>query len=134
MLAVVIGAAGAIVILTSGAGQTSPPGWHLSPGTPAARLGGFRLLFLGGIAVGIMDEALDQHLVPYLTAAGFDTRFAALALGSVSLGFVAGQRLGGLAADRWGPSIGAGQWILKRVESRPFENSSADRWNTARSS
>lgn len=116
-LAFVIGAAGAVVILlTSGAGQASPP-VGISP--PALRLLGsavFSLLFLGGIAVGIMDEALYQHLVPYLTAAGFDKRFAALALGGVSLGFVAGQGLGGLASDRWGRGlvglVGAGLFAL----------------------
>lgn len=115
-LALVIGAAGAIVILTSGAGQASPP-VGISPPTP--RLLGsavFPLLFLGGIAVGIMDEALYQHLVPYLTAVGFDTSFAALALGGVSLGFVAGQGLGGLASDRWGRGpvglVGAGSYAV----------------------
>jgi len=116
-LAVVIGAAGAVVIfLTSSAPQVLMPTTLASPSPSLLGSAIFPLLFLGGIAIGVMDEALYQHLVPYLTATGFDTRFAALALGGLSLGYVGGQGLGGLASDRWGRRlvglVGAGWFAL----------------------
>ncbi len=116
-LGTVIGVAGAIVVLlTSGAGQR--PVIAIAATEPVRLLSSamFQLLFLGGIAVGVMDEALYQHLVPYLTSIGFETNFASLALSALSLGYVAGQGLGGLASDRWGRRLiglaGAGSFAL----------------------
>jgi MFS family permease len=62
----------------------------------------FVVLFIGGIGVGLMDEALYQHLVPHLSATGVSLGLAGIVLGVVSLGYTVGQIVGGRLSDRWG--------------------------------
>jgi predicted MFS family arabinose efflux permease len=62
----------------------------------------FVLLFLGGIGVGLLDEAVYQHLIPHLQASGLPSAEAAAVLGIVSCGYLGGQALGGVASDRLG--------------------------------
>lgn len=66
------------------------------------RLRAFLLLFIGGVMIGLLDEALYQHLVPHLTALGRSAAFAATVLGCASLGYMGGQVIGGSLSDRWG--------------------------------
>jgi MFS transporter, OFA family, oxalate/formate antiporter len=69
----------------------------------------FLLLFAGGIMVGLFDEALYQHLVPHLRAIGLSAALAGTILGCASLGYIAGQVIGGSLSDRWG------RWIIGAV-------------------
>jgi MFS family permease len=69
----------------------------------------FLLLFVGGVMVGFFDEALYQHLVPHLQAIGLSAGLAATILGCASLGYMAGQMIGGSLSDRWG------RWIVGAV-------------------
>jgi MFS family permease len=62
----------------------------------------FILLFLGGIGVGLIDEAVYQHLIPHLQASGLPSAQAAAILGIASFGYLGGQALGGVASDRLG--------------------------------
>jgi len=62
----------------------------------------FIVLFIGGIGVGLMDEALYQHLVPHLSATGVSLGLAGIILGVVSFGYTFGQVAGGWLSDRWG--------------------------------
>jgi predicted MFS family arabinose efflux permease len=62
----------------------------------------FVLLFLGGIGVGLLDEAVYQHLIPHLQASGLPSAEAGAVLGIVSFGYLGGQALGGVASDRLG--------------------------------
>jgi predicted MFS family arabinose efflux permease len=62
----------------------------------------FVVLFIGGIGVGVMDEALYQHLVPHLSATGVSLSLAGIILGVLSLGYTFGQIGGGWLSDRWG--------------------------------
>lgn len=62
----------------------------------------FALLFIGGIMIGLVDEALYQHLVPHLTAIGLSAAYAGTILGCGSLGYMGGQVIGGSLSDRWG--------------------------------
>lgn len=62
----------------------------------------FVLLFIGGIMVGLVDEAMYQHLVPHLTAVGLSATYAGTILGCASLGYMIGQIIGGTLSDRWG--------------------------------
>lgn len=86
-------------------------GGHGHPATPASpvtasvdliRSRAFVWLFVGGIGIGLLDEAVYQHLVPHLQANGLPAADAATALGIASMGYLAGQIVGGLASDRFG--------------------------------
>jgi len=62
----------------------------------------FWLLFLGNIFVGIFDEAVYQHLVPFAVHLGYPEMAAASALGLASLLYIVGQVGGGSLSDRIG--------------------------------
>jgi MFS family permease len=74
----------------------------------------FIVLFIGGIGVGLMDEAIYQHLVPHLSATGVALGLAGIILGVLSLGYTLGQVAGGWLSDRWGrwPIGGAAAVLL----------------------
>ena len=61
----------------------------------------FVVLFAGGIAIGVLDEAVYQHLVPHLTETGLRATQAGTFLAITSALYIAGQILGGLSSDRW---------------------------------
>lgn len=61
----------------------------------------FVVLFAGGIAIGVLDEAVYQHLVPHLTDTGLRATQAGALLAITSAVYIAGQVLGGLGSDRW---------------------------------
>ena len=58
--------------------------------------------FGGAIAIGMFDEGVIQAFIPNAVSAGFGPDFAALALSSQSIAYVAGQVLGGGLSDRLG--------------------------------
>jgi MFS family permease len=62
----------------------------------------FVVLFGGGIAIGVLDEAVYQHLVPHLTNTGLRATQAGALLALTSAVYIVGQLVGGLGADRWG--------------------------------
>jgi MFS family permease len=68
----------------------------------AIRTRRFVALFLGAVAIGAFDEGVLQGFVPHAARAGFGADFAASALGAQSLGYVAGQVVGGALSDRFG--------------------------------
>jgi MFS transporter, OFA family, oxalate/formate antiporter len=81
----------------------------------------FLLMFGGGIMIGLLDEALYQHLVPHLQALGLSAAAAGTILGCASLGYIGGQVVGGSLSDhqgRWGVGViaallaGAGLAVL----------------------
>ena len=61
----------------------------------------FALLFAGGVAIGVLDEAVYQHLVPHLTDTGLRATHAGTFLAVTSALYIVGQLLGGLGSDRW---------------------------------
>jgi MFS family permease len=69
----------------------------------------FLLLFAGGSMIGLFDEALYQHLVPHLQAIGLSAALAATILSCASVGYMAGQVIGGSLSDR------LGRWIIGAV-------------------
>lgn len=73
----------------------------------------FWLLFLGNIFVGVFDEAIAQHLVPFALHVGYAEMVAASSLGLASAVYVVGQVLGGSLSDRIGrESVVAGASTL----------------------
>jgi MFS family permease len=62
----------------------------------------FVVLFAGGIAIGVVDEAVYQHLVPYLTDTGLGSTRAGTVLAAISAVYMLGQIGGGMGADRFG--------------------------------
>jgi MFS family permease len=62
----------------------------------------FAALFAGGIAIGVIDEAVYQHLVPHLTNSGFGATSAGTVLAATSGVYMLGQIGGGVSTDRWG--------------------------------
>ena len=62
----------------------------------------FWLLFIGNGFVGIFDEAVYQHLVPFAIGLGFLPVLSSLALGVASASYVVGQTAGGVISDLLG--------------------------------
>ncbi len=62
----------------------------------------FWAFFGGALAIGIFDEGVLQAFIPNAVGTGFSADFAALALASQSIAYVAGQVLGGGLSDRLG--------------------------------
>lgn len=62
----------------------------------------FWLLFLGNIFIGVFDEVVSQHFIPFAIQAGYAEIAAASALGLSSLLYVIGQMAGGMLSDRFG--------------------------------
>lgn len=62
----------------------------------------FLLLFVGGAGIGVADEALYEHLAPYLTTLGLPLASAGTILSLLSFGYIGGQVAGGRASDRLG--------------------------------
>ncbi len=90
-----------------------PLSWkEASPGNAGARrsvtrrqalkMQAFWLLFLGNVFVGVFDEAIAQHLVPFALHVGYAEMVAASSLGLASALYVVGQVLGGSLSDRIG--------------------------------
>lgn len=71
----------------------------------AVRTRRFWAFFGGAIAIGMFDEGVIQSFIPHAVVAGFGAEFAALALGSQSIAYVAGQVLGGGLSDRLGRRV-----------------------------
>lgn len=65
----------------------------------------FWLLFLGNLLIGIFDEAVYQHAVPYARYLGYSGMAAASAIGLASILYVPGQILGGSLSDRLGREV-----------------------------
>ena len=75
----------------------------LSAAPPLAhtlRLPTFRWLALGFCLAGFADAALSVHLVPYLSGAGYDPRFAATAAGLIGAAALLGRLLFAPFGDR----------------------------------
>lgn len=64
--------------------------------------GPFLLLFAGGVGIGVADEALYEHLAPYLTTLGLSLASAGTILSLLSFGYIGGQVAGGWGSDRLG--------------------------------
>ena len=62
----------------------------------------FWAFFAGAIAIGAFDEGVIQSFIPHVVREGFGSGFAAFALGTQSLAYVAGQVVGGGLSDRIG--------------------------------
>lgn len=62
----------------------------------------FWLLFLGNVFVGIFDEAVYQHLVPFAIHLDYPEMVAASTLGLASVLYLVGQVVGGTLSDRIG--------------------------------
>lgn len=62
----------------------------------------FWLLFLGNLLVGIFDEAVYQHSVPFARHLGYSGMAAASALSLASFLYIPGQIVGGMLSDRLG--------------------------------
>jgi MFS family permease len=62
----------------------------------------FVVLFAGGIAIGVVDEAVYQHLVPHLTDTGLGATRAGTVLAATSAVYMLGQIGGGVGTDRFG--------------------------------
>jgi MFS transporter, OFA family, oxalate/formate antiporter len=62
----------------------------------------FWAFFAGAIAIGAFDEGVIQSFIPHVVREGFGSDFAAVALGTQSLAYVAGQVVGGGLSDRIG--------------------------------
>jgi MFS family permease len=62
----------------------------------------FWAFFAGAIAIGAFDEGVIQSFIPHVVREGFGSDFAAFALGTQSLAYVAGQVVGGGLSDRIG--------------------------------
>jgi MFS family permease len=62
----------------------------------------FWAFFAGAVAIGAFDEGVIQSFIPHVVRAGFASDFAAFALGTQSLAYVAGQVVGGGLSDRIG--------------------------------
>jgi MFS family permease len=101
-----------ILLVARGVVKTSEASTSLSFG----RLLGsypFVLMFIGGVCIGLFDEAMYQHLVPHLMAGGFSAGYAGMMLSATSFGYMLGQVLGGSLSDRWGRwRIGLGAALL----------------------
>lgn len=62
----------------------------------------FWLLFLGNIFIGVFDEAMSQHLIPFAIQVGYVEMTATSALGLANLLYIVGQIVGGHLSDRFG--------------------------------
>jgi MFS family permease len=62
----------------------------------------FWAFFAGAVAIGAFDEGVIQSFIPRVVRDGFGSDFAAFALGTQSLAYVAGQVVGGGLSDRIG--------------------------------
>jgi len=62
----------------------------------------FWAFFAGAVAIGAFDEGVIQSFIPHVVREGFGSNFAAFALGTQSLAYVAGQVVGGGLSDRIG--------------------------------
>ena len=60
----------------------------------------FAVLFVGGLAIGIVDEAGYQHVVPHLVSRGYTEAAAGSFIGLMSTLYLAGRVLGGEVGDR----------------------------------
>ena len=67
----------------------------------------FWFLFLGNLCVGVLDEAIYQHLIPHAQAVGYSPMVAATIMSLVSALYLVGQLAGGLLSDRYGR-----EWII----------------------
>jgi MFS family permease len=65
----------------------------------------FWLLFLGNVFIGIFDEAVYQHLIPFAVHLGYAKVIAASALGLASILYLVGQVIGGSLSDRIGREV-----------------------------
>jgi MFS family permease len=62
----------------------------------------FWAYFAGAVAIGAFDEGVIQSFIPHAVRSGVGSDFAAFALGTQSLAYVAGQVVGGGLSDRIG--------------------------------
>ena len=83
-------------------GRTQEPLVERGSRMQALTLPAFWLLFIGNAFVGVFDEAVYQHLVPFAMGLGFLPVLASLALGVASVSYVVGQAIGGALSDRLG--------------------------------
>ncbi len=98
------------VLATEAHGQQDVTRWQ------ALTTRAFWLLFLGNIFVGVFDEAVYQHLVPFAVHLGYAEMVAASSLGLASVLYLVGQVVGGSLSDHIGrESVVAGASALTAV-------------------
>ena len=73
------------------------------PAVGGATLGALALILFASMSLGLLDEGVYQNLLPHAVLVGFPATLAALSLALVSVAYVGGQLVGGIATDRWGP-------------------------------
>ena len=62
----------------------------------------FWMLFLGAVAIGVMDEGVFQTFLPHATRQGVPEALAAQGLAVESVSYIVGQLVGGALSDRLG--------------------------------
>jgi MFS family permease len=66
------------------------------------RTGRFWILFVGALAIGVMDEGVFQTFLPHATRQGVSESLAAQGLAIESISYIVGQLVGGALSDRFG--------------------------------
>jgi predicted MFS family arabinose efflux permease len=80
-------------------GSRCPLAFHAPPGASDPSL---LALFLGNVCIGVFDEAVFQHLVPFANHLGYPETAATSALGLAAILLLVGQIFGGSLSDRVG--------------------------------
>jgi MFS transporter, OFA family, oxalate/formate antiporter len=62
----------------------------------------FWILFVGAVAIGVMDEGVFQTFLPHATRQGVPESLAAQGLAVESISYIVGQLVGGALSDRFG--------------------------------
>ena len=62
----------------------------------------FWILFVGAVAIGVMDEGVFQTFLPHATRQGVPESLAAQGLAIESISYIVGQLVGGALSDRFG--------------------------------
>jgi OFA family oxalate/formate antiporter-like MFS transporter len=66
------------------------------------RTGRFWVLFVGAVAIGVIDEGVFQTFIPHAVRQGIPEAVAAQGLAIEAVAYIAGQMLGGGLSDRFG--------------------------------